>query len=1031
MNRSLSSLIALNLLFSPLALAGEAQSPRADIDLSRSADGIEGEDQVWSAWGGELHIAWNRELLADIGVRLSAPKGLLGAPEHGVERLGVRETVGFQFNVRGRAFNGFAGGALSVQGGYELEAGGRRIPLRDFSLRPRPGNPWVLDVVSGDGEVWFEIDRIMYALESDAPVLALHAMDLRATPAFAKLLGRPYVEGMTLAGMKIEANIFRGGFDKYVEGCPDSSRWPGMEVTPGGPRYEADVFMMTFHLSYSRKTADADGPGGSDGGVVFTPSSRLKNNRNNGSPVQTVNDGLGGLGTSDALYAADVVWRTKFTENCPPYDNDQHPFLIWNVYRIDADGRIEQVGRSGVKHAFLTINVSCDAHPGSGYILGRGCEDVYSEGNNDSNSALGPRREILPATGQWGRCGSIYDPNCDGSSGDFGGFTSYDHRMIARESKIDPAANPGASWLFESWYIVRDDVNIYNTMQTRPGGFSWSGSTWNTSNGSPLKLGPAIDRWVDPASSAPGQRNTELVLTEGRSKAAVRTTDLGDGRHRYDYAVMNFEFGQPVTQGAEPNLRVVSNDGFLAFRVPIPAGATVQDLEFGDGDIDAGNDWTATVEPEAVVWTAPTGAALNWGTLFRFSLVVDAAPEDGEVGLLRPTRSTTDLIPVANLRPAGATAQVYGIGGEVTGLPPGLSLRLALNDGNDIEIDANGAFAFPHGRFDGSAYAVAVVAQPEDLDCDVSNASGTIAGADVMDVQVVCAVAAGHQVGGTVTGLISGELGLGLNGVETLQLTANGPFQFQTALPNGANYEVTVSSQPFEHDCSVAQGEGAMGNLDVNSVQVSCESITQVLSILGDAWSLDEDSALTVAAPGVLANDSGAPLPPQAGEVVTPPAHGSLHVALGADGSFGYQPEADFCGQDSFVYRAQAGSASAEAEVVLQVACVEDAPRALGVVPDRDLLEGESLLLPLAGFFFEPDGQALSFSALGLPEGLEMDGATGTVSGTVGAASAGSPYYVLVRASDGSGLPKAQQRFVLRVTAVGDAVFGDGFEPLN
>jgi len=38
----------------------------------------------------------------------------------------------------------------------------------------------------------------------------------------------------------------------------------------------------------------------------------------------------------------------------PPHTNDQHPYLVWNFYRL-ADGRLEQIGVSGAKHAFLTI----------------------------------------------------------------------------------------------------------------------------------------------------------------------------------------------------------------------------------------------------------------------------------------------------------------------------------------------------------------------------------------------------------------------------------------------------------------------------------------------------------------------------------------------------------------------------------------------------------------------------------------------------------------------------------------------------
>jgi hypothetical protein len=184
------------------------------------------------------------------------------------------------------------------------------------------------------------------------------------------------------------------------------------------------------------------------------------------------------LGTSSALWTAGIAWNQKFTGSTP-YGNDQHPYLIWNLYRTNSDGRLEQIGRSGVKHAWLTTNGSCldSTAEHDSHILGRGCLDTYGTGNNDTSSDLGPRSEIVPATGIWGRCGSIYDPGCHGSQ-TASPNGSYDQRMIVKEQQISPTVNPGASYLFESWYVAREDVNIYNSMATRSGAPSYS-STWN------------------------------------------------------------------------------------------------------------------------------------------------------------------------------------------------------------------------------------------------------------------------------------------------------------------------------------------------------------------------------------------------------------------------------------------------------------------------------------------------------------------------------------------------------------------------
>ena len=95
-----------------------------------------------------------------------------------------------------------------------------------------------------------------------------------------------------------------------------------------------------------------------------------------------------------------------------------------------------------------------------------------------------------------------------------------------------------------------------------------------------------------------------------------------------------------------------------------------------------------------------------------------------------------------------------------------------------------------------------------------------------------------------------------------------------------------------------------------------------------DAYQVDEDGSLVVAAPGVLANDTGVPQP--FAVVTVQPLHGTL--ALSASGAFIYTPDAGFAGSDEFWYRAFNGTSPDSVGVVaLSVVAVDDAPVA---VPD-------------------------------------------------------------------------------------------------
>ncbi|HVV86152.1 MAG TPA: Ig-like domain-containing protein [Kofleriaceae bacterium] len=92
-----------------------------------------------------------------------------------------------------------------------------------------------------------------------------------------------------------------------------------------------------------------------------------------------------------------------------------------------------------------------------------------------------------------------------------------------------------------------------------------------------------------------------------------------------------------------------------------------------------------------------------------------------------------------------------------------------------------------------------------------------------------------------------------------------------------------------------------------------------------DAYAVDEDGVLAVAAPGVLANDRDPD-----GDAITAvleraPAHGTL--ALDEEGGFIYRPAPDYSGPDGFAYRATDGDLTGDpVEVAIAVGAVDDPP---------------------------------------------------------------------------------------------------------
>src|SRR5207302_1838872 len=117
------------------------------------------------------------------------------------------------------------------------------------------------------------------------------------------------------------------------------------------------------------------------------------------------------------------------------------------------------------------------------------------------------------------------------------------------------------------------------------------------------------------------------------------------------------------------------------------------------------------------------------------------------------------------------------------------------------------------------------------------------------------------------------------------------------------------------------------GTIDsyIPTVTITVTPVNDPPVAANDSYATAEDTPLTVAAPGVLANDSDVDGDALTAAVVTAPAHGT--VTLAANGSFTYTPAANYNGADSFTYKANDGALNSNiATVTIAVAAVNDPP---------------------------------------------------------------------------------------------------------
>jgi VCBS repeat-containing protein len=127
-----------------------------------------------------------------------------------------------------------------------------------------------------------------------------------------------------------------------------------------------------------------------------------------------------------------------------------------------------------------------------------------------------------------------------------------------------------------------------------------------------------------------------------------------------------------------------------------------------------------------------------------------------------------------------------------------------------------------------------------------------------------------------------------------------------------------------------------------------------------DSYSTDENAAIYVNAPGILANDSDPDGDSLSAMLESEPSSGSLD--LNSDGSFDYLPETDYSGVVTFTYQATDGLlVSNTAIVTITVSSVNDAPIAVNDAYSTN--ENVTLTISAPGVLEnddDPDGDPLS-----------------------------------------------------------------------
>jgi len=165
--------------------------------------------------------------------------------------------------------------------------------------------------------------------------------------------------------------------------------------------------------------------------------------------------------------------------------------------------------------------------------------------------------------------------------------------------------------------------------------------------------------------------------------------------------------------------------------------------------------------------------------------------------------------------------------------------------------------------------------------------------------------------------------------VENDPLTATvvtGPTNGILVLNPDGSFTYTPNANFNGADSFTYQANDGTANSNTATVNITVNAVNDAPPVANnDAYNTNEDTALVIAAVGVLGNDTDVDMDPLTAAVVTGPTNGNL--VLNPDGSFTYTPNANFNGVDSFTYQANDGTANSNiATVNITVNAVNDAP---------------------------------------------------------------------------------------------------------
>jgi Ca2+-binding RTX toxin-like protein len=395
------------------------------------------------------------------------------------------------------------------------------------------------------------------------------------------------------------------------------------------------------------------------------------------------------------------------------------------------------------------------------------------------------------------------------------------------------------------------------------------------------------------------------------------------------------------------------------------------------------SDGQASVSDAFVLAITP----VNDAPIAALALVNRSSPEDAALSFTLPANSFTDVddatLTLAATLASGAALPAWlsfnAATGTFAGTPPlnfdgDLAIKVTATDAGGLSASSTFTLDITPVNDAPMAGVLTLPATLEDTSIIINNAQ-LLSGASDVDGDTL-----------TVTGVTasSGTLANigGGNWSFTPALNANGPVALSVTISDGTTSIVRAVTQPVTAVNDAPVVAAALANQ--SSAEDSPVSVTLPAGTFTDV----DNATLTLSATLV----GGAALP-------------SWLSFNAATRTFSGTPPLNFNGNIALAVTAtDAGGLAATSNFTLAITAVNDAPVVANLIADQTATVGTALNFALpSNTFTDVDNPTLVLSATGLPSWLAFNAATGTFTGTPGAANVGT-VNVTVTATDAGGL---------------------------